>query len=521
MSTVTRPTVGSVEDRVATEAPAPAIDGRRLHGVIPYSVQSRDLGGFTEVIEPGALAGADLSQLVCTREHNLAALLGRHPTTLTTEDRSDGFSWSCELPRSPVGEDVRVAVERGDLRSTSFRFVVAPGGERWDGDVRHVTAISELRDVTVTASPAYGDHAPAEYRSTPEPDPAAPSQDEPIEENTVQTETAPPVTEAPAGGLAVEDRSAAPPSVEERIADGLRGVNKGESRALTTAASVSPGELSVVLFDRLRASSVVLATGIKTLTTTADSVTYPTLVSDVLPAWTAEAATIAPGDPTFATLTATPRKLGHLVQFSNEVLDDSDPSIATVLNQHLLTVLALKLDAGLLEGTGVSPEIRGLKNIAGIQTVAAGANGATATLDMIADAIALLEAVNVPRERMRIVLHPRNVATLRKLKASTGGTYLWSADPATSSPSGIFGVPVYSSPQLGTIETQGTSGAVANSAYVYDVDSLVYVQRTPIEVELDRSRLFNSDQSEMRAKLRGDLISPTPTGIVRVTGLLA
>jgi hypothetical protein len=50
---------------------------------------------------------------------------------------------------------------------------------------------------------------------------------------------------------------------------------------------------------------------------------------------------------------------------------------------------------------------------------------------------------------------------------------------------------------------------------------LVYVQRTPIEIEVDRSRLFNSDQSEFRAKLRADLISPTPTGIVRVTGLLA
>jgi hypothetical protein len=45
--------------------------------------------------------------------------------------------------------------------------------------------------------------------------------------------------------------------------------------------------------------------------------------------------------------------------------------------------------------------------------------------------------------------------------------------------------------------------------------------RWRFEIELDRSRLFNSDQSEMRGKLRGDLISPTPTGIVRVAGLLA
>ncbi len=50
---------------------------------------------------------------------------------------------------------------------------------------------------------------------------------------------------------------------------------------------------------------------------------------------------------------------------------------------------------------------------------------AAATFDVFADAIALLESVNVPRERMRIVAHPRNVSTLRKAKASTAGTYLW------------------------------------------------------------------------------------------------
>lgn len=519
MTTTTRPTPGAVEERTAPDAPAPVVEGRRLHGLIPYGVESRDLGGFREIIDSGALAGADLTDLIATHEHDRSKLLGRHPTTLSTEDRADGFAWSVELPQSPVGEDVRVAIERGDLRSTSWRMVV--GRDRWEGDVRHVEQIAELRDVTVTASPAYGDAARAEYRSTPESEPVPPARDEtPPEEGTMKTEDR---TESGAGGLAVEDRAQTTetPSVEHRIADGLRSVRKGENRALTTAASVSPGELSTVLFDRLRASSVVLATGIRTLTTTADSVTYPTLTADVAPSWTAEAAAITPGDPTFATLTATPRKLAHLVQFSNEVLDDSDPSIATILNAHLLTTLALKLDAGLLEGSGTAPEIRGLKNIAGIQTVTAGANGATPTLDMFADAIALLEAVNVPRERMRIVVHPRNVATLRKLKASTGGTYLWSADPATSSPTGIFGVPVATSAQLGTAETQGTAIAVANSAYVYDVQSVVYVQRTPIEVELDRSRLFNSDQSEMRAKLRGDLISPTPTGIVRVVGLLA
>ncbi len=480
--------------------------GRTLHGYAAvYGAESRDLGGFTETIAPGAFAGVLDADVRALLNHDPSQVLGRTRSgTLRLADEQRGLRFEVDLPDSPLGENVREAVKRGDIDGASFRFVV--GQETWAGDKRTIVSVKDLQDITVATYGAYPD-ASVELRTRPTPP----------EENPMQTEDR---TEG--GGLAVEDRTAtAAPTIEERIETGLRSVSKGENRALTTAASVSPGELSTVLFDRLRASSVVLATGIRTLTTTADSVTYPTLTADVAPAWTAEAAAITPGDPTFATLTATPRKLAHLVQFSNEVLDDSDPSIASILNAHLLTTLALKLDAGLLEGTGTAPEIRGLKNIVGTQTVTAGANGATPTLDMIADAIALLEAVNVPRERMRIVMAPRNVATLRKLKASTGGTYLWSADPATSSPTGIFGVPVYTSPQLGLTETQGSSGAVANSAYVYDVDSLVYVQRTPIEVELDRSRLFNSDQSEMRAKLRGDLISPTPTGIVRVAGLLA
>ena len=309
-------------------------------------------------------------------------------------------------------------------------------------------------------------------------------------------------------------------TLDGEIEEAIRGITKGESRALSTAISTSPGELSNVLFDRLRAASVVLGTGIRTLSTEADSVTYPALTADAAPAWTSEAAPITPSDPAFNTVVATPRKLAALTQVSNEVLGDSDPPLTNVLNDHLMKVLGLKLDAGLLEGTGTPPEPVGLKNVSGRQTLAAATNGQAPTFDNFADAIALLEAVNVPRERMRIIVHPRNLSTLRKAKASTAGSYLWQ-DVGNAEPATIFGVPVVSSPQLGVNEVQGTSGAVTNSAYVYDVDSLVYVQRTPIEIEVDRSRLFNSDQSEFRAKLRGDLISPTPTGIVRVTGLLA
>ena len=73
-------------------------------------------------------------------------------------------------------------------------------------------------------------------------------------------------------------------------------------------------------------------------------------------------------------------------------------------------------------------------------------------------------------------------------------------------------------PQLSTNETQGTSGAVCNSGYLVDTQKVVYVQRQDPQIVLDSSRLFNTDQSELRATLRGDLLVPSPSGVVRVTG---
>jgi HK97 family phage major capsid protein len=199
------------------------------------------------------------------------------------------------------------------------------------------------------------------------------------------------------------------------------------------------------------------------------------------------------------------------------VFEDSDPSLATVLNEHLLRVLALKLDAALLEGSGTPPEIAGLREIAGQSFNAGGPTADNPEFEQFSTAIALLEAANVPLSRIRIVLHPRNVAYLRTIKANDAGTFQW-GPPSAAPPNTLFGVPVFTSSQLSIDETVG-SDTDCNSAYIYDVEALLFVSRAPIEIELDRSRLFNYDSSEMRAKLRADLVSPDANRIVRIEGL--
>ncbi|MEJ7787449.1 MAG: HK97 family phage prohead protease, partial [Solirubrobacteraceae bacterium] len=239
MTTVTRPIPGSVEQRTAHDAPE--LDGRRLHGIVPYGVESRELpGGFREIIEPGALAGAKLDDLVATVDH-IGIPIGRYPGTLELEDRSDGLHWSVSLPESRG--DLREAIERGDMRAGSWRMKVAAGGDEWRGDVRHIKAISHLLDVSIVSSPAYPS-AVTEYRSETTINPGDALEAAMGTEPDTQTAVTPEVTEERAapvtGGLQVADR-----------------VSVGETRSLAEQfrADGFPGETATVDFGEFRAAT--------------------------------------------------------------------------------------------------------------------------------------------------------------------------------------------------------------------------------------------------------------------------
>ena len=49
----------------------------------------------------------------------------------------------------------------------------------------------------------------------------------------------------------------------------------------------------------------------------------------------------------------------------------------------------------------------------------------------------------------------------------------------------------------------------------------VLVRRSEVSVELDRSRLFDRDQSELRGRLRADLIVPNPSAVWVGAGVTA
>ncbi|MGI8903174.1 MAG: phage major capsid protein [Solirubrobacteraceae bacterium] len=310
-------------------------------------------------------------------------------------------------------------------------------------------------------------------------------------------------------------------------------------------AALTPVEFGQQFFDLLAPLSVMLASGATVIDTHMASLKLPALISDPVASWTAEGTVIAEVDPSGQYVTAIPHKLAAIVTASNEVLVDSSPAALGVIEYQLARALSLGLDQGFFQGTGVAPSIRGLKNVAGIQTLSMGTNGATLTnFDAFAQALGLLEAANA-RGPYAIVMHPsvwKGLLQIKELAASTKPTLDWPAGIASEVVKAIYGMPVFLTSQIAVNDVQGTANNTS-SIYVYQPDQIVVVRRQPQDIvaahgiggdmltaslagdngsviAIDGGAFFTSDQTAIRATLRADMIVPNPAAVVRIQGVI-
>lgn len=499
MTVITKPKAGDLEQRSAPDA-ALSIEGNRLHGLIPYGVESRDLGGWTEVIEPGALDGADLSDLVATLNH-AGVPLGRYDSTLTVESRDDGLAWSVELGDGPTAQDVRAAVDRGDLREGSWRMVV--GKDNWTGTTRHITEIRSLRDVAVVTTGAYpADATRVELRERPEPT------------NTQEEVPVKPNRENGGGGLAVEDRAAtggAP--IEERIIDAMAAVPSGEKRDLThaTAEPVEPPELSTFVWDNLRDMSVLLASGVPVIPTNRKSVKFPTITGDIEVDFYDELEQIEESDPELDEFEVEPRAIKGLVRGSSEAFEDSSPDLLNLVQSNLATSMGLRLDREGIVGNSTKG-FKGLTTMSGTQALDM-KKGGLADYDALIAAVGLLAEAGVPGP-YAVIMHPRVATALDRLKEFTTEE----TNVPLARPDGL--PPIYVTKQIGlkagTGEDPDTSPVV-----VYAPKSLAVVRRLETKIEIDRSKDFDEDAVYVRGKARAALGTAYPEAVCVIKNVAA
>lgn len=128
-----------------------------------FNALSEDLGGFREIIEPGAfddVLGDDVRALL---NHDPNLLLGRTTAgTLALSVDEVGLRYEITPPDTSYANDLVVSLERGDLDQSSFGFRVAKGGDTWKEPaedqpwyLRIIHKFARLYDVSPVTFPAY------------------------------------------------------------------------------------------------------------------------------------------------------------------------------------------------------------------------------------------------------------------------------------------------------------------------------------------------------------------------------
>ncbi len=128
-----------------------------------FNVRSQDLGGFVEVISPGAFDSVLDQDVVALFNHDPNQPLARTTAgTLRLSVDEIGLRYEFDLAKDDLSEQVAQFIADKRVAGSSFGFFVAPDGDYWermaDGSIcRTITRFSRLLDVSPCTFPAYLD----------------------------------------------------------------------------------------------------------------------------------------------------------------------------------------------------------------------------------------------------------------------------------------------------------------------------------------------------------------------------
>lgn len=126
-----------------------------------FNKRSLDLGGFVEVIQPGAFKssmGQDVRALI---DHKGIAIARTSNSTLIISEDETGLRVEIDLPDTTAGRDIGESVRRGDVDQMSFGFRVREGGQIFtegeDGEIIRTLTDINLLEASIVTFPAYPD----------------------------------------------------------------------------------------------------------------------------------------------------------------------------------------------------------------------------------------------------------------------------------------------------------------------------------------------------------------------------
>lgn len=148
-----------VEQRAYDGELKAAVEGRTVEGYASvFNSMSEDLGGFREIILPGAFSEVLDNDVRALYNHDSNYLLARTTSgTLELKEDDKGLYYRFEMPNTSYGNDMLELFRRGDLSQSSFGFTVDKDSWRMEEGqhVRYIERVGSLFDVSPVVYPAY------------------------------------------------------------------------------------------------------------------------------------------------------------------------------------------------------------------------------------------------------------------------------------------------------------------------------------------------------------------------------
>jgi hypothetical protein len=147
-----------------TELKAETREGKETviigHGAV-FNSLSENLGGFREMILPGAFDDVLKDDVRALFNHNSDKILGRtksNTLVLTVDEK--GLRYEITPPDTSYANDLLMSLKRGDITQSSFGFNIEKDNWKEDTDgrvIREIIKIKRLWDVSPVTFPAYPD----------------------------------------------------------------------------------------------------------------------------------------------------------------------------------------------------------------------------------------------------------------------------------------------------------------------------------------------------------------------------
>jgi HK97 family phage major capsid protein len=310
-------------------------------------------------------------------------------------------------------------------------------------------------------------------------------------------------------------------SVEERSdADILRAMVRGEirshtfeRRALNTTTATNGPEvvpqdfLSQVQAKLLTTGPMLDGSVINLLTTqSGNDIKVPVEQTRPVGTATAEGATFAVSDPTFANITLRSHKIGTLVVASRELVEDAGIDLQSFLAGQIGVALGTAVNSVLTVGTG-TVQANGIVTAAGSGVTGGTAAAGAFSSDQLISLMHSVDSLYAAQPGAGWMMSRATMGTVRQLKGAEG--YLFQTYGDQGAVGQLLGYRVYENPYIPAIGTAAWNEPGNGGRSVLFGDLGAYITRLVGGIEIVRSdeAYFLSDQIAWRASVRvgGDL----------------